>query len=79
MIDGVCRSTPVAQFSSKFRSRRRPLPEDLGRQVVRVYRDLRQRGAPVARHYADAMPFPPPYVDPDRKRTYASLLDSSPS
>ena len=77
MIANARRSTPVARFASKFRSRRRPLPEDLGRRVVRVYRDFRQGGALVARHYADAMPFPPPRLDRDRERTYAELLSSS--
>lgn len=41
MIDGVRRNTPIARFASKFRSRRRPLPADIGRQVVAVYRDCR--------------------------------------
>ena len=77
MIDGVRRSTPVARFASKFRSRRRPLPADVGRQVVAVYQHFRQRGAPIARHYADSMPFPPPRIDRDRKRTYATLVSSA--
>ena len=62
MIDDVRRNTPVARFASKFRSRRRPLPADIGRQVVAVYRDCRDRGAPIALHYADSMPFPPPRI-----------------
>lgn len=77
MIDDVRRSTPVARFASKFRSRCRPLPADVGRQVVAVYRDVRERGAPIARHYADSMPFPPPKIDRNRKRTYATLVSSS--
>ena len=77
MIDEVRRSSPVARFASRFRSTRTPLPADVGRQVVAAYRAFRERGATVARSYADALPFPPPRVDRDRKRTYATLLASS--
>ena len=74
MIDGVRRSTPVGRFTSKFRSRRRPLPAEVGCQVVAGYRRFRERGATVARNYTDSMPFPPPRIDRDRERTYAELL-----
>ena len=33
-------------------------------------------GATVARHYTDSLPFLPPMIDRDRKRTYAMLLSS---
>ena len=68
------RSTPVGQFASNFRARRRPLPADIGRQFVAVYRGFRQRGATVSQHYTDSLPFPPPRIDRDRESTYASLL-----
>ena len=74
MIDEVRRSTLVGRIASKFRSRRQPLPADVGRQLVAAYRSFRERGATVARCYTDALPFPPPRIDRDRERTYASLL-----
>jgi len=77
MIDGVRRSSPVARFASKFRSTRTPLPTDLGRQLIAAYHTSRERGATVAQSYTDALPFPPPRIDQNRKRTYAELLASS--
>ncbi len=77
LIDDVRRSTPVARFVSKFRSRRKPLPPDIGRQLVAAYRGFRRGGATVARDYTDALPYPPPMVDPHRKRTYDKLLRMS--
>lgn len=73
LIDDVRRSTPVARFASKFRSRRKPLPADIGRHVIASYLDFRQRGAVVAQCYADSLPFPPPRIDLDRKGTYGAL------
>ena len=74
MIDEIHRNTPVARFASKFRSRRRPLPADIGRHVVAAYDGFRQHGATVARHYADSLPYPPPLIDQDREARYHSLL-----
>ena len=74
MIDEVSRNTPVARFASKFRSRRQPLPADVGRQLVEGYRGFRRRGATVAQHYAAALPYPPSRIDQDREATYHSLL-----
>ena len=76
MIDNARRSTPVGRFASKFRSRSKPLPADVGRQVVAAYRSRRLSGATVARHYAEALPYPPPRIDRDRKRTYAMLISA---
>ena len=45
MIYDVRRSTPVAQFASKFRSRRTPVAGSLGRQLLAVYRRYRGDGA----------------------------------
>ena len=77
MIDRARRSSSVARFASKFRSRRRPLPPDVAGQVIAAYQVFRERGATAARNYADALPFPPPRVDRDRRRTYEGLLSSS--
>lgn len=67
------RDTPVAKFSSKFRSRREPLPDDVGRRVIEVYKKARRGGAAVARNYAEALPYPPPKIDSDREATYLEL------
>ena len=77
MIDDVRRSSPVARFASKFRSARKPLAADVGRQMIAAYHTSRERGAAVARSYADALPFPPPRIDRNRKRTYEGLLAKS--
>lgn len=72
MLDGVRRSSPVARFASRFRSRRTPLPPAVARQVMYVYERARSDGgsASVARSYVDALPFPPPRIDGDRDATY---------
>ena len=74
MIDGVRRHTPVTRFASRFRSRREPLPADIGRQLVAGYHGFRRRGAAVAQDYADSLPYPPSRIDQDREGTYHSLL-----
>lgn len=74
MIEDVRRGTPVAQFASKFRSRCEPLPDRIGREVVEVYDHFRAGGAAVAESYAEALPWPPPSVDEDRRATYRGLL-----
>lgn len=75
-INNCRRPTQVSRFTSKFRSRRKPLPTDIGCQVVSVYRDFRGQGAPVARSYVDALPFSPPCIDLNRERTYEDLRQS---
>jgi hypothetical protein len=74
LIGDVRRSSPVAQFTSKFRSRRAPLPALISKQVIEAYEKFRREGAAVAKTYVDALPSPPPLVDPDRTATYERLL-----
>lgn len=73
MIRDVNRRTPVAQFASKFRSRCRPLPAHVGRQLIGVYERFRKERASFAQTYVDALPYPPPRVDEDREGTYRKL------
>ncbi|WP_216665257.1 hypothetical protein [Pseudoruegeria sp. HB172150] len=68
------RATPVAKFASKFRSRRKPLPEHVGRELLNVYHELRSSDASIADSYVDALPYPPPQIDADRKMTYRRLI-----
>ncbi|MDP2409119.1 MAG: hypothetical protein Q8M26_02410 [Pseudolabrys sp.] len=74
MISDVKRSSPVAQFSSKFRSRRSPLPTSVSKQLIKVYEAFKRKGAQIAKSYVDALPCPPPLVDRNRKATYKRLL-----
>ena len=75
MISGVRRGSPVAQFASKFRSRRLPLPTSIGQRIISVYDRVRSDGNSVAAHsYVDALPWSPPRIDNDRKATYRRLL-----
>ena len=74
MINHVRRDTMVAKFASKFRSRRTPLPLNIGREIVDTYRRFRGRGSTISRHYVEALPYLPPCVDQDRRRTYESLF-----
>jgi len=73
MISNVQRRTPVAQFASKFRSRRQPLPDHVGRDLLDAYRRFRADSASVAKTYVDALPYPPPRIDSDRAATYRRL------
>jgi hypothetical protein len=74
LIRGARRRGPIAQFSSKFRSCRQPLPDSAGRELVEVYERTRNSGAAVSRSYVDALPYPPPLIDLDREATYRRLL-----
>ncbi len=79
IIGGVRRGSPVAQFASKFRSRREPLPPPVAKQVIAVYERERSNGGfgSVAQSYVDALPCVPPRVDNDREGTYHRLLRNS--
>jgi len=76
MLDDVRRDTWVAQFSSRFRSRARPLPPMVADEVVAAWERRVTDGGPRARarHYWDALPFPPPSPDRNREATRARLL-----
>lgn len=78
LIADADRGTWEARLSSKFRTRRRPLPGIVAAEVVRVYEAQRRDARPgdLAVGYADALPQPPPVVDADRAGTYAALTDT---
>jgi len=78
LIRDAKRGSPVARFASKFRSRRQPLPDHVGRELLEVYRRHRMRGgrASIAKSYVDALPYRPPRIDTDREATYRDLLES---
>lgn len=66
-------------FGSRFRSRAKPLEPDLAEELIRVYNNKR-RNAPksaLAKRYCDALPWLPPKVDEERKRTYSQMLSEA--
>jgi len=75
MISGVGRATGPGQFSSKFRSRRTPLPVTVASEMVRVFDRKRAMAKPerLARSYVDALPYPPNTPDEHRKETLSAL------
>lgn len=78
MIEKVRRNSPISQFASKFRSSRTHLPIDLGRKVLALYTRHRRKAGAVSRSYIDALPYPPPRVDGNRKKTYRALTGEAP-
>ena len=74
MLIEVHRNTLVRKFASKFRSRRTPLAANVGRELIDIYGMFRGRVSNISSHYIDALPYPPPCVDKDRRRTYEGLL-----
>ncbi len=63
-------------FSSKIRSRTRPLEPKLAQEVVKVYERKRKKApdSAVAATYDEALPWRPPKVDRSRKATYQSFI-----
>lgn len=77
-ISDVRRRSAVGRFSSKFRSRRRPLEEPLGQKILSLYERVRQSTGCVSESYVDAMPYEPLCKDPNRWATYRELLGDAP-
>lgn len=75
-LRGVLRDSWEGKFSSRFRSRRRPLPKAIASEIVRKYST--RRGAlgngSISLSYAEALPWPPSVIDDHRKATYRRLL-----
>jgi hypothetical protein len=73
--NAVMRDTAVGKFASAFRSRRQPLSERVGEQVIAEYERFREH-ARVASTYDQAMPYPPPCLlnRKQRKEQYELLL-----
>lgn len=73
-IDDVARTTPVGQFSSRFRSRREPVSVALGNQMIAAFENADCDGRTRAARYIDCLPYPPPRIDQDRDGTYRDLV-----
>ena len=75
-IETVKRSTPVAKFTSKFRSRREPLEMDIAQELIEVFDQAVSLGKPerFASIYIEALPYLPDIVDNNRDETYWKLI-----
>jgi hypothetical protein len=70
----VKRSTLVGKFASKYRSSATCLDDKLANELVEIYEKRRADPASrIAGSYVDALPWPPPLPDGDRKKTYEKL------
>lgn len=70
------RATLEAKFSSRFRSRKAPLNDDLSKEVINVYERLRgaAQADAISSRYEQALPHLPPLVDLNREATYQDLI-----
>lgn len=78
MFGSVDRSTWMGKFSSKFRSRSKPLPATEAKAVIREYsRQLKAAcQQDFAKTYDEALPYLPRVIDKCRRRTYDQLLQA---
>lgn len=76
-IRSANRSTWMAQFSSKFRSRCSSLPATIGQTIIKTYSSCFKAACDLdfARTYSEALPYLPMKIDRHRQRTYQHLLD----
>lgn len=75
MLLGVQRSSWAARFSSAFRSRSTPLPDDAADELIRAWdRRIGSGARNRCRRYWDALPHLPSKPDTDREATYARHL-----
>jgi hypothetical protein len=76
MLQKVKRPTLVAKFSSKFRTRRESLPNDVASKMIDKYLHLRTTAKKehFTRNYVETMHERPPKKDNNRAKTYAKFL-----
>ena len=75
-IEDANRTTWCGKFSSKFRSRKQPIGDYVAGEIRKVYQEKhssRTIGV-IAKHYVDALPYPPPLIDNERESTYQSYI-----
>lgn len=75
-IERTFRSTWAAKFSSRFRARREPLEKEIAQEIVNIFEQKVALASPgsFAASYIDALPYPPPRIDPHREQTYRQVL-----
>jgi hypothetical protein len=76
-LDNIKRSTWLGKFSSAFRTRKKPVGKMVAREIVEVFSGFVKRSnlQDFAVTYEEAMSFPPPMIDRNRRTTYRALLD----
>lgn len=76
ILHSVDRPTWLGRFSSKFRSRRTPLQDDLAAELCEEYDRQRKTASAtsLAQSYEQSMPIPPNIIDRNRRQTYQALL-----
>lgn len=76
LVRNANRDTLEAKFSSRFRSRKAPLNDDLSKEVINVYERLRgaAQADAISSRYEQALPHQPPLVDLNREATYQDLI-----
>jgi hypothetical protein len=74
-LRGTNRDTPVGQFSSRFRSRKKPLPAELTKEVLALWDAAALRGTRSAT-YVEALPYLPnrPLYGPARMLRFEELM-----
>ena len=60
------------KFSARFRSRRNPLEQKIGQEIIDIFEQKSAAASPdaFASTYVDALPYPPPKIDRNREQTY---------
>ena len=77
IISNVERKTSMGKFASKFRSRATPLSPEESDALIHIYGGiLKCKRIGLANTYIDALPYPPPVIDKNRRKTYKSFLKS---
>ena len=74
-IANTNRTTFISKFTSRFRTRRRPLSQDVSAKIVETYRKVRETSGVIASTYVQALPFDPPHIDKTRELTYQCLKE----
>ena len=76
LVREAARSTWVARFTSKFRSRKKHLEQPEARALIAAWdaRTAQLGNRRRAQHYWEALPYAPPRKDTDRQATYERLL-----
>jgi hypothetical protein len=76
IISNVECKTSMGKFSSKFRSRATPLSSEQSNAIIHIYSGIRKcKRLGLANSYIDTLPYPPPLVDKNRRRTYKKLFE----
>ena len=74
-VEDTNRSTPVGKFSSRFRSRKEPLPPQIADEILSIW-DSSARNAARSASYVEALPYPPnrPLNARDRRERFQELM-----